>query len=585
MVLFGISGELGKIGVDNDDVMRLVQVRDLLAGQNLQDHAQYRLGLDGGTMMHWSRLIDLPIAGLILFLDLFLSREMAEAAAISIWPVFTGLGFIVGLHLLQKDYARPDLRPYIWGFGSLVILLLLMTFYRFSPGRIDHHNVQLVALALSYVGLSDPNFKIRRFALAGAMTGLSLAIGTESLPFLAINCAFVAMLWAYKGAEISRSIMAFALAFSAVILTAFLVDTSPANYGQVQCDILGINYLVLGLVGSLGLAVLSRIKLLNTALKRMAGLAVLGLICVIILIVSGPECLSNPLGELPVNAKKYWLDYVEEAQPLFSERGLENGQFFYYAGFLSLAFGVSLWRYKSQGFTPAELYGLTMSGAILLMICYQLRFSSFGFVIGTFMLIPWVAERFLDGKAKSKDSVAYIFALALSCVSLWQIPVVLLTPDKPETAVNAANAAMIDTQNTSTNNGDVDDEINVCFSDSLKTYLGNIPVLTILAEPNMSAEILQFTPHRAVNGNYHRNSKGIDLAVQAFLSSPSEAAQIMTSHNIDLVIFCDERPAYNVYINAAKTGLAAQLKEGQLPAPFIKLTEASDTHISVWRLP
>jgi len=110
------------------------------------------------------------------------------------------------------------------------------------------------------------------------------------------------------------------------------------------------------------------------------------------------------------------------------------------------------------------------------------------------MLIPWVAERFLDGKAKSKDSVAYIFALALSCVSLWQIPVVLLTPDKPETAVNAANAAMIDTQNTSTNNGDVDDEINVCFSDSLKTYLGNIPVLTILAEPNMSAEILQVHP-------------------------------------------------------------------------------------------
>jgi len=59
----------------------------------------------------------------------------------------------------------------------------------------------------------------------------------------------------------------------------------------------------------------------------------------------------------------------------------------------------------------------------------------------------------------------------------------------------------------------------------------------------------------------------------------------MTSHNIDLIIFCDERPAYNVYINAAKTGLAAQLKEGQLPAPFIKLTEASDAHISVWRLP
>src|SRR5690606_39616972 len=65
------------VGSDNDDVMRLVQVRDLLAGQGWFDLTQYRLGLDGGTLMHWSRLVDLPIALLVRFCGLFLAQEQA----------------------------------------------------------------------------------------------------------------------------------------------------------------------------------------------------------------------------------------------------------------------------------------------------------------------------------------------------------------------------------------------------------------------------------------------------------------------------------------------------------------------------
>src|SRR5690606_27037017 len=55
-------------GSDNDSLMRLTQVRDLLAGQGWFDLAQYRMGLEGGFVMHWSRLVDAPIAGMILLL-------------------------------------------------------------------------------------------------------------------------------------------------------------------------------------------------------------------------------------------------------------------------------------------------------------------------------------------------------------------------------------------------------------------------------------------------------------------------------------------------------------------------------------
>ncbi|TJX25432.1 MAG: GtrA family protein, partial [Mesorhizobium sp.] len=40
---------------DNDSLLQLVEVRDLLAGQGWFDLHQYRMGLEGGFVMHWSR--------------------------------------------------------------------------------------------------------------------------------------------------------------------------------------------------------------------------------------------------------------------------------------------------------------------------------------------------------------------------------------------------------------------------------------------------------------------------------------------------------------------------------------------------
>jgi len=54
-------GVLGTIGKDIDDVIRLVQIKDYLAGQSWFDTDQYRMGLTGGTDMHWSRIPDIPV--------------------------------------------------------------------------------------------------------------------------------------------------------------------------------------------------------------------------------------------------------------------------------------------------------------------------------------------------------------------------------------------------------------------------------------------------------------------------------------------------------------------------------------------
>src|SRR5712664_3852165 len=64
--------------MSTDDAMRLVEVNDLIAGQGWFDLMQYRLD-PPGSLMHWSRVIDAPLAALILMLRPLAGMAGAEA--------------------------------------------------------------------------------------------------------------------------------------------------------------------------------------------------------------------------------------------------------------------------------------------------------------------------------------------------------------------------------------------------------------------------------------------------------------------------------------------------------------------------
>src|SRR5437763_854664 len=49
--------------LDTDDAMRMVQVRDLMAGQGWFDMIAHRLDPPDGLLMHWSRVVDVPLVG------------------------------------------------------------------------------------------------------------------------------------------------------------------------------------------------------------------------------------------------------------------------------------------------------------------------------------------------------------------------------------------------------------------------------------------------------------------------------------------------------------------------------------------
>ena len=92
---------------DTDDNMRIMQVRGLLHGQGWYDLRQYRMNPPTGANIHWSRLVDLPIAGLILAFRPFLGGAGAERWAVAIAPMLPYLLLVYSLALVARRLIHP----------------------------------------------------------------------------------------------------------------------------------------------------------------------------------------------------------------------------------------------------------------------------------------------------------------------------------------------------------------------------------------------------------------------------------------------------------------------------------------------
>ena len=173
---------------DSDDAMRLVEVRSFLAGHGWFNLHEARIDPPFGYDSHWLRLIDAGLAGLFLLFRWLVDNAMAERLMRAVWPVLWIMPMLAGTAAIAWRIAgRPA------AVIALVFAVIGMpAFHQFTPGRIDHHNVQM---ALSVLAVAATVWSDRlRWApwAAGALTGLALAIGFESLPYLALCGAALA---------------------------------------------------------------------------------------------------------------------------------------------------------------------------------------------------------------------------------------------------------------------------------------------------------------------------------------------------------------------------------------------------------
>ena len=258
-------------GIPNaDDVMRLVSVRDLLAGQSWFDPVQYRLGLDNGTLMHWSRLVDAPILAFYQLAFFFTgSAQSAELFAKFAWPALTLFIALVGVNIACNRMARPHMRVP----ATIIATACFMTVGIFNPGSLDHHNIQ-VALSIWLFALLLPGASnnVNAFGGAGVVAILMLAIGIENLPYVIVGGLWVALVFLF-GIVSPLAVRAFGLGFAVTSIAILALTVKPAAYLAEYCDAYSIFHLGMCCAGGLGLVVASNFA--TSFRSRLAGLVAL----------------------------------------------------------------------------------------------------------------------------------------------------------------------------------------------------------------------------------------------------------------------------------------------------------------------
>lgn len=562
------------VGLDPDDTMRLVEVRDLLAGQSWFDLTQYRLGPDGGTLMHWSRLVDWPIAQLIELYGLFLGPQASEAAALATWPLLLVPPLIASTALAGYRLGGRD--------GMVISLILALVFLvaivRFRPGAIDHHNIQLVLVAFIAAMLLDPLARASNFAAAALAAALALAIGAETTPFVAVASISVALLWALQGSRYRSAAIGFGLVFAVAAAAIFCATTPPHLWGSVTCDTLSLGFFVLASAGGLMLAGSAFAFTERSAAIRFGALAVTGMVVAGLAVLVAPQCLQSPLSDLDPLLKTYWISTITEAQSITSELAAspESIGAFYAVGIIASAVCALRILRGEQVIPHSVLFGLiAISWFVSAVQVRGMLFANFLAFIPLSVFVADLRNLYLERRNDARAAAAFALSALLSVPSVWSVVgVVAFDP------VNVLAAASAPAENAKGG----ESRAKVCVTSSSAADLAKMPPGRILGSFNEGPALLRFTPHSVMAANYHRNQRGMVAAIRSGMAKPQNALARLEAENIRYVLLCDGDPIAERIAREYPAGLFAALLRHDVPGYLEELPAPKSSGLRIYQM-
>lgn len=534
---------------DNDSLLRLVEVRDFLAGQGWFDLHQYRMGAEGGFVMHWSRLVDMLLVGLVLVARAFgASMPMAEAFAKAAWPTLTywlTLFFVVrAARRFGGDGA---------GLPAMVIAGTALFFMgTYAPGNIDHHNVQLMLIMATFSFLlAAPGWRPAA-ALSGACAALSLAVGMETAPLVAAVGACVAALFLFDGRREGSTASGFGLGFAGVSALVLVSTVAPSSWGAATCDAFSAVQFVVAAVSGIGLAVAASNGLTNaSASRRLCSLIVLAAVVALVTLWLFPQCLRPPFADMDPRLRTLWLDNIEEAQSLFQL--MKHDRAMVVSGYATPLIALGLLALRlARGDRRREVCITTALLFVAFTVSvWQVRGITFSITLAVIPLATWVAtwrERAATSPSP-RTSLAMILAWLVSINQLW--------------GMGAASASMLTEANTDSDAGSAKSE---CNAPGDYAALAAMPATTVLAVSNLGSPILVYTGHRALAGPYHRNVEGNLRVLDAFTGSAAAAEAVARSQHVGLVALCRGNGETNYLTRVAPDGFLSDLVKGRIPS-------------------
>ena len=544
---------------DTDDNMRLSQVRAWMAGQSWFDLRQYKLDPPVGADIHWSRLVDLPIAAIIWILKPLFGAMVAEKAAIAISPLlplgvtFFGVGVAV----------RRLVVPAAWPFSAALLICASATMTMFMPTRIDHHNWQLAFLAMTLAGLADHR-QARGGITVGAATAGSLIIGLEMLPYLAIGGGAVALRWIWDLTEVRR-LRAYGVTLGGGTAIGYLLFASYANAGP-RCDALSPVWLsVMALAGALLLALSfsrSTSRLVRLGLAAIAAAVVAGCIAYF-----WPHCIGRPEGISP-ELERLWFNNIREVKPLYEQK-LKTSLPTIALPLIGLV--GSLWvvfkdRAKMGIWGPVLLF----SASSCLLLLWQTRAGPAAQLLaipGAAALAWAILPRLSKSPLILVRTLGVVSAFLLISGLAVQLIIGFAPIEKPSPALKLVNAA-----NTK------------CATLSALKPIGSLPAATILTFVDMGPRLITVTHHRAIAGPYHRNGDAIIDVHHAFGGTADAARAIVKKHRATMVLLCPDMSESTIYRTRDPEGFYVQLMQGQVPAWLSPVALPAGSPFKLWRI-
>lgn len=532
----------------SDSMLRLAQVRDLIAGQGWYDLHQYRIAPGQGVSLDLSRLVDAPLWLSIALLTPFMQQEMAEQVTMVAVPLL-----VMGLVLA----AVGRLAWRLHGVESAAFACLAVGFapaiiQQVQPLAIGHHAYLTLAAALALWAIAW-----RSPTKGGAVAGLAMAAGAmislEILPLAAAFGGVLALRW-LRDPQLRGWLVAYMQVMALGMVALFALTRGVAGL-EVHCDAISPPQLGFFLVAALGTGAIAALPQLTRPML-IALFCVAGALAVGFVALTGGRCLTMPPG---------WFEPPMLA-PLHSAALAIPALF---QGLIALAVGIVLTMRSKDWLKHWWLeYSLLLAVAIIAGV---LKSGSMAFaaVIGAIAL-GWLAERI----ARAARNAGWwggrlVGILALIAVVMPAAPVIAIRKLDPQIARSGPEGPQV--------TGCAFQE-NARLPDRLAS-----PVL--FAPPGIGPTILHRSHYAVVAIRHHRVQGAMRDVTAAFTGTPEAARPIVARYRAGYVVMCsDHDEARNFAAKGGEASLAAHLLRND-PPPWLEPVDlGGPAQLRVWKV-
>ncbi|MEM7703885.1 MAG: hypothetical protein AAF251_18255 [Pseudomonadota bacterium] len=552
--------------------MRLLQVRDLLGGQSWFDASQHRAdALGGGVPMHWSRLVDLPVAIVIFILSPLIGAGNAELAALVLVPLLT-LGCVM---LLTARIAWRLIGEEETNFTALILALSVPVIAQLTPMRIDHHGWQLVCIMIALNGLL-----VRSPMLGGHVIGASLAIlmaiSVEGLPISVVFFVVLGLRWVRDRSE--RAWLLGAIQALAVVSAAVFLATRGLGDLVNHCDAISPIHLGIFVWGAITLTALSALEPLPLV-GRLVGFALVGAGAAALVGFGAPQCATGGgFSDLDPLVHDYWYVNVMEGLPVWHQTSTVSLQYAI-TPLIGLFATIKLAR-QSTGWLQSfwRDYAIILGASIL--VAFLIARAGGAACLIAAPPLAWQLNRWLRAlRAVDRPIVRVAGLIGVACALMPSLPLLV-----PELVLPAQAWENLKDNQTPRAKAVVHLKMSNCRIEDSADILNALPQGEVFIPLDIAPRLLLFSHHSVPATGHHRGNDTMRLVIATHLGSAEEARETLQERGSQYLALCPDLVEPHNYAWHGPESFAADLIDERVPDWLEPIETAEGTSFKLWRI-